>query len=501
MIKLSFPTIKLGKYIKEVKCKVKNTDLKQDDLIVYGVTNTDGITVTNNKASDDLSNYIVLNENQFAYNPYRVNVGSIGLSTAGTFGVVSPAYVVFEATEEISSEFLLYYLKSDLGINLIKWYGDRGGVRSALRFADLKEIDFPDIDFEKQLSILGKMKEIDSKLCEFNENLSLENISSLRQAILQQAAEGKLCEQDLTDEAASVLLEKIKAEKEKLIAEKKIKKQKELPPITEEEKPFDLPKGWVWCRLGEIVEFLGGFAYKSDRYIKNSSNLIIRLGNVKNDKLLFNANPVYIDDNYAEETKTYKLSANDIVVTMTGTRGKRDYFFTHKILESDLINYQLFLNQRVGCLRSYNCANVNYIVKALKSTLVLDQIFATETGTANQGNIGSNDIMKILFPLPPLAEQQRIAEKVDKLMALCDELEQEITSAKKYAAQLMEAVLQEAFSNKSEETNNNVIVFAPQPQQVNTHKPILAAAARGKMSEATWKRIADEAVKLASEES
>lgn len=75
----------------------------------------------------------------------------------------------------------------------------------------------------------------------------------LRQSILQQAVEGKLCEQDPNDEPASVLLEKIKAEKERLIVEKKIKKQKPLPPINDEEKPFALPKGWEWCRLGEIL--------------------------------------------------------------------------------------------------------------------------------------------------------------------------------------------------------------------------------------------------------
>ena len=90
MKKLSFPTVKLGNFICEVKEKVKNSGISQDNFTVYGVTNTDGITVTNNKASDDLGNYTVLRENQFAYNPYRVNVGSIGLSLPGTFGAVRP---------------------------------------------------------------------------------------------------------------------------------------------------------------------------------------------------------------------------------------------------------------------------------------------------------------------------------------------------------------------------------------------------------------------------
>ena len=217
------------------------------------MTNTDGITVTNNKASDDLGNYTVLRENQFAYNPYRVNVGSIGLSLPGTFGAVSPAYVVFETNGQISNEFLLYYLKSSLGINLIKWYGDRGGVRSALRFSDLKKIDFPDITLEQQNKLLIEIKKLDELLCELYKNLSDDKIEILRQSILQQAVEGKLCEQDPNDEPASVLLEKIKAEKERLIAEKKIKKQKPLPPISAEEKPFVLPNGWTWCRLGELL--------------------------------------------------------------------------------------------------------------------------------------------------------------------------------------------------------------------------------------------------------
>ena len=258
MKKLSFPTVKLGNFICEVKEKVKNSGISQDDFTVYGVTNTDGITVTNNKASDDLGNYTVLRENQFAYNPYRVNVGSIGLSLPGTFGAVSPAYVVFETNGQISNEFLLYYLKSSLGINLIKWYGDRGGVRSALRFSDLKKIDFPDITLEQQNKLLIKIKKLDELLCELYKNLSDDKIEILRQSILQQAVEGKLCEQDPNDEPASVLLEKIKAEKERLIAEKKIKKQKSLPPISEEEKPFALPKGWEWCRLGEIFNTVSG---------------------------------------------------------------------------------------------------------------------------------------------------------------------------------------------------------------------------------------------------
>ena len=80
----------------------------------------------------------------------------------------------------------------------------------------------------------------------------------MREALLQEAIRGELVPQDENDEPASVLLEKIKSEKERLIKEKVIKKQKELPPITDEEKPYDLPEGWEWVRLGEAIQFIGG---------------------------------------------------------------------------------------------------------------------------------------------------------------------------------------------------------------------------------------------------
>ena len=114
------------------------------------------------------------------------------------------------------------------------------------------------VDIERQnqlLHKLNKMKSVSDGLLQTIQQQQ-KYAEMLRQSILQQAVEGKLCEQDPNDEPASVLLEKIKVEKERLIAEKKIKKQKPLPPISEEEKTFDLPKGWEWCRLGEISNSL-----------------------------------------------------------------------------------------------------------------------------------------------------------------------------------------------------------------------------------------------------
>lgn len=486
MKKLSFPTVKLGNFICEVKEKVKNSGISQDDFTVYGVTNTDGITVTNNKASDDLGNYTVLRENQFAYNPYRVNVGSIGLSLPGTFGAVSPAYVVFETNGQISNEFLLYYLKSSLGINLIKWYGDRGGVRSALRFSDLKKIDFPDITLEQQNKLLIKIKKLDELLCELYKNLSDDKIEILRQSILQQAVEGKLCEQDPNDEPASVLLEKIKAEKERLIAEKKIKKQKPLPPISEEEKTFDLPKGWEWCRLGELVTSVTDGPHYSPEY-HDKGIPFISGRNITLKGIDFSTTKFISPQLHEELSKRCRPETGDILYTKGGETGKA--------VVND-IDFEFNVWVHVAVLKPSTFVYNKYLALALNSPhcYALSQKYTHGTGNRD---LGLTRMIKITVPLPPANEQQRIVQRVTKLMGQCNLLERELSISKKYASQLMESVLQEAFSVQETAKPAQVIEFHPDQTIPETE---LLAAARGKIREDTWEHLCKRALEIAGEE-
>ena len=491
MKKLSFPTVKLGIFIREVKQKVKNSGFSQENFTVYGVTNTDGITVTNNKASDDLGNYTVLRENQFAYNPYRANVGSIGLSIPGTFGAVSPAYVVFETNGQISNEFLLYYLKSSLGINLIKWYGDRGGVRSALRFSDLKKIDFPDITLEQQEKLLIKIKKLDELLYELYKNLSVDNIETLRQSILQQAVEGKLCRQDPNDEPASVLLEKIKAEKERLIAEKKIKKQKALPPISEEEKPFELPQGWEWCSINEIafVTKLAGFEFTKYFDLKATGDIpVLRAQNVKKASLDL-SNLLYIDRETSNLLKRCALDKKCLVMTFIGA-GIGDV----AVFDCES---RFHLAPNVAKIELYGNINEKYILYYLLSFWGQKEIFKNQKATA-QPSLSMQTIREILIPLPPINEQRYIVEKVNRLMSLCKQLKKEVSNSQKYAAQLMEAVLQEAFSAQEAAKPAQVIEFSP--DQITPETELLAAA-RGNMREDTWENLRKRALEIAGEES
>ena len=245
-------------------------------------------------------------------------------------------------------------------------------------------------------------------------------INLLRQKILDLAIRGKLVPQDPNDEPASVLLERIRAEKERLIAEGKIKRPKKSKATSSEshyqqfEPPFDIPESWEWVRLGELVEFRGGYAYKSNTYVGSSNWQVVRIGNVKNDKLLLDSQPVFVPEQIGNDTIKYQIQPDDILFTMTGTKGKRDYFYSVKVPPTST---KLLLNQRVGCLRCIaNVLYINYLCNVLKSTYILDTIFATETGNVSQGNIGSESTLSLYIPLPPYPEQERIVKALNELV-------------------------------------------------------------------------------------
>ncbi len=141
-------------------------------------------------------------------------------------------------------------------------------------------------------------------------------ISFLRQAILQQAVEGKICTQDTTDEPANVLLEKIKVEKERLIAENKIKKQKELSPITGEEKPYELPHGWQWCRMDDICDITDG-THQTPKYTEKGMPFL-SAQNVKPFKFMPYIYRTVSCEDYEQYIKSTKADIGDILMARVG---------------------------------------------------------------------------------------------------------------------------------------------------------------------------------------
>ena len=270
------------------------------------------------------------------------------------------------------------------------------------------------------------------------------SIDQLKQTILQLAVMGKLVPQDPEDEPAQQLKAQLIVTKDELLKNKAIRKQKVSDEPIDQEAMFPIPNEWKWIRLGNAISLLGGFAYMSGSYVPDSHNQIMRLGNVKNDRLLLEQKPAYITDQLADETSEYVISEGDILITMTGTKEKRDYAFTHAVQASDLQSRNLYLNQRVGAIKPVIRELVPLINVFLKSNFLLDLIFATATGTANQANIGASSILDLPFPLPPLAEQHRIVAKVDELMALCDQLKASLATAQATQLSLADSLVEQA---------------------------------------------------------
>lgn len=159
-----WPQVCLGKLVREERDPAGAPD--GNGLPVFGVTNAAGVCLTGIEASSDRSKYLRLRPGRFVYNPYRVNVGSLGLSSAYQDGIVSPAYVVFAPTDKLVPEYLLHFLKSPRGIQLINFFGNRGTVRSALRFSDLCRIEIPLPPLEEQRRIVELLGQLANRIAE-----------------------------------------------------------------------------------------------------------------------------------------------------------------------------------------------------------------------------------------------------------------------------------------------------------------------------------------------
>jgi len=237
-------------------------------------------------------------------------------------------------------------------------------------------------------------------------------IEKARELILQLAVQGKLTEQDPKDEPASELLKKIKKEKEKLIAEGKIKKQKELPPIKDDEKPFELPKGWEWVRLHNIVSLLGDGIHGTPEYDISGKYFFINGNNLSDGKIEIKSNTKTVSNSEYEKHKR-NLNESTVLVSINGTIGNVAFYNNEKII---LGKSACYFNLIPG-------VDKNYTKKVINTEYFLDYALSAATGTTIK-NVSLRAMREFPFPLPPLNEQKRIVEKVNSLMALLDELEE-----------------------------------------------------------------------------
>lgn len=277
-------------------------------------------------------------------------------------------------------------------------------------------------------------------------------LSELRQTILQEAIEGKLTagwrgqhpiQPGDPETDAAALLAQIQAEKARLIAQKQIRPEQPLPPIREEEIPFALPVGWVWCRPSEITASesyaLGIGPFGSDLKVSDYSNSGVPLIFVRNiTQKDFSINLRHVSKEKAKALNAHIAKKNDLLITKMGDPPGACAIYPmdmpNGIITADCIRFRVheqILNK--------------YVYYSVQSTIIQMQLLAITKGMA-QKKISLARFKSVLVPLPPLAEQRAIVERVDRLLALVDELAAQVAERKAQADALMQAVLREAFA-------------------------------------------------------
>lgn len=263
-------------------------------------------------------------------------------------------------------------------------------------------------------------------------------VAELRQSILQAAVQGKLLPHNPQDKPASELLKRIQQDKAQLVKEGKLKKEKPLPPVSEDEVPFDLPEGWVWCRLGEIGFTNIGLTYKPSD-ISKTGVPVLRSGNIQNGKIDY-SDMIFVSCSVPEKLMIKK---GDILIC--ARNGSKRLVGKSAIVQNSGMSFGAFMAIFRSSINSY-------VHIFLQSPTFFQQMHGNASDTTTINQITQNMLKNALLPLAPEATQQRIIDKLEELMFLCDELEAEEKKMDALEAHFTEylpkAILQAAVQGK-----------------------------------------------------
>lgn len=348
--------------------------------------------------------------------------GTLFLSLNGTLGkvakyhnekiVLGKSAGYFSLIDVKMQDFIFYFLQSAI---FKKYYDSKytGSVIKNIPLKALREciIPLPPLSEQKRIAakiaqLFALLRKVESSTQQYAKLQTL-----LKSKVLDLAMRGKLVKQDPNDEPASELLKKIKAEKAELIKEKKIRKSKPLPPITDEEKPFDIPDSWEWVRLGDVITTINGDRgknYPSKKYWQSTGIPFLNAACLSTDKYIEEDKFNYISNSRYSLLRSGYIEKNDILYCIRGSLGKVGIVNINKgAIASSLIIIRTFLQEQ----------NVDFLYYILSSPLNIDFIKEHRNGSA-QPNLPGKDLLKMIIPLPPLSEQRRISTKLSQLFKL-----------------------------------------------------------------------------------
>lgn len=345
-------------------------------------------------------------------------------ATIGTVGILNIDAATNQAVAGVTfygdynTDYMYYVL---VGLKDILVAKGKGMAQMNINQSILKNTPIPIPPLAEQERIVAKIEELLPYIEEYDKaekqlsSLNAEFPDKLRKSILQQAVMGKLTEREPADEPASELLKRIHTEKENLIKEGKIKKEKPLPPISEDEIPFEIPETWEWVRLVDICSLIGDIDHNMPKPVEESNG--VKFLSAKD--LLDDGTINYTKNiKYISETDFRRLSQkalpqkNDIIYSRIGAAlGKA------RVVEND-----------IRFLVSYSCCVIRsieinswYLRYYLESPYILEHTYAARQ-SIGVPDLGMSEIKNYLIALPPLTEQKRIVARVEELLKICDEL-------------------------------------------------------------------------------
>lgn len=323
-----------------------------------------------------------------------------------------------------------------------------GGIKTEIKPKHLLQlkVEIP-TDVNEQRELVRQLKEqnvkVSSNDIEFSHQILI--LQQLRQAFLTEAVQGKLVPQNSNDELASELFKKIIAAKQKLVLVKKLRKERELPPVRGEEITFTIPDSWVWCRLGEIVTQIFDGPFGSHLKTKDYTNTgvqVIRLENLgemafKGEKETFISNAKYAG------LKQHTVFENDIIIGSFLADGVKC------VVLPKLNNIAIAKADCFTIRISHSFVSNKFLMYLLSSGPMFSQLSKLLRGMTRL-RINTSQLKNLAIPLPPISEQNRIVQKLEQLMSHCNELRESIRTSQQYNEQLSQQMLKETLGKEEE---------------------------------------------------
>jgi type I restriction enzyme, S subunit len=419
----------------------------------------------------------LVRSNSVIYSTVRPNLRNIAVidEEFDPPAIVSTAFAVLHPKPFLNSRFLFYWLRSapfqeDVAAKM------KGVAYPAISDSDLWECPIPVPPREEQRRIVAKVEEL-LALCDELEArqtaarehrtrlvrsaldhptaakdesdfkkysafslqhsaLIFDSVPALRQAILSLAIQGKLVPQAAGDEPVSDLFEQIQARKEKLQAEGLYKQSKPLPSIAHNERRFVLPQGWGWFRLRSLVFTLGDGLHGTPEYVGGTNYHFINGNNLVDGRIIIKPNTKTVS---IDEMRKHKklMTTNTVLVSINGTLGNVAFYNNENIV----------LGKSACYFNLVEPIDKRFVRLVIESQYFIEYALQNATGSTIR-NLSLEAMNTFPFPLPPLAEQQRIVAKVNDLMRWCDTLEARLTAAQTTATHLLDATLRQMLNDE-----------------------------------------------------